>query len=78
MVIANGRSPRRKRTTSPEERVEEIVGEMPEISQPLPGSPGRLTKSQQRKQQAAKINAMKQTRPEDDSCWKLQLVTTVS
>ena len=62
MVIANGRSPRRKRTTSPEERVEEIVGEMPEIFQPLPGSPGRLTKSQQRKQQAAKLNAKKQTR----------------
>ena len=62
MVIANGRSPRRKRTTSPEERVEEIVGEMPEISQPLPGSPGRLTKLQQRNQRAAKLNEMKQTR----------------
>jgi hypothetical protein len=62
MVIANGGSPRRKRTTSPEERVEEIVGEMPEIFQPLPGSPGRLTKSQQRNQRAAKLNAKKQTR----------------
>ena len=62
MEIANSRSTRRKRTTSPDERVEKIMGEMPGIFQPLPGSPGRLTKTRQRKQQAAKLNALRQAR----------------
>ena len=62
MEITNGRSPRRKRTTSPGERVEEIIGEMPEIFQPFSGSPGRFTKTYQRKQQAANLYAMRQAR----------------
>ena len=62
MEIANGRSPRRKRTTSPGERVEEIIGVIPEILQPFSGSPGRFTKTYQRKQQAANLYAMRQAR----------------
>ena len=62
MEIVNGRSQRRKRTTSPGERVEEIIGEIPEIFQPFSGSPGRFTKTHQRKQQAANLFAMRQAR----------------